>query len=157
MAEAGLEGKYRGRDHRCRRPPAQIRTLSITSYGSSLEYNDRDDFIIFTCRSRSLHCLAESNWLSFLCRTLSFPIPSRFYPGAFSDLLDALVRCPADWQAHRREAVAGSCAANKLAVAIPCHRVVRSDGDVSGYHWRVKRKRKLIERKASANDNPDKP
>ena len=61
---------------------------------------------------------------------------------SYSDLADQL-GMP---QASR--AVAGACAANALAVAIPCHRVVRRDGALSGYRWGVERKRALLAREA---------
>jgi AraC family transcriptional regulator of adaptative response/methylated-DNA-[protein]-cysteine methyltransferase len=47
-------------------------------------------------------------------------------------------------------AVAGACAANELAVAIPCHRVVRTDGSLSGYRWGLERKRTLLQRESNS-------
>jgi len=54
-------------------------------------------------------------------------------------------------------AIAGACAANPLAVAIPCHRVVRNDGALSGYRWGVARKQALLRREGvgeSARERP---
>ena len=44
--------------------------------------------------------------------------------------------------------VAAACAANRHAVAIPCHRVLKADGSISGYRWGVARKRALLAREA---------
>jgi AraC family transcriptional regulator of adaptative response/methylated-DNA-[protein]-cysteine methyltransferase len=49
-------------------------------------------------------------------------------------------------QPNAARAVAAACAANRLAIAIPCHRVVRADGSPSGYRWGERRKRELIRR-----------
>jgi AraC family transcriptional regulator of adaptative response/methylated-DNA-[protein]-cysteine methyltransferase len=54
-------------------------------------------------------------------------------------------------------AVAGACAASKLAVAIPCHRIVRTDSSLSGYRWGVERKAKLIEREQASRMNHRRP
>ena len=46
-------------------------------------------------------------------------------------------------------AVAGACAANPVALVIPCHRVIRSDGGLGGYRWGLQRKRRLLSLEAS--------
>jgi AraC family transcriptional regulator of adaptative response/methylated-DNA-[protein]-cysteine methyltransferase len=55
--------------------------------------------------------------------------------------------------AHR--AVASACASNKLALAVPCHRVVRTDGGLGGYRWGLERKKKLLEREESPGPDSD--
>lgn len=64
-------------------------------------------------------------------------------PGATASYADIAERIGAPKSVR---AVAGACAANPVAVAIPCHRVVRSDGAISGYRWGIERKRALLER-----------
>ena len=51
---------------------------------------------------------------------------------------------------HAIRAVANACAANAIALAIPCHRVVRSDGALAGYRWGAERKRRMVEKEAEA-------
>ena len=67
---------------------------------------------------------------------------------SYAELADAL------GQPSAVRAVAGACAANAHAVAIPCHRVVRQGGALAGYRWGIERKRALIAREAEATD-PD--
>lgn len=68
-------------------------------------------------------------------------------PGATATYAEIAARIGAP---KAMRAVAGACAANAIAVAIPCHRVVRNDGSLSGYRWGVERKRALIDREAAA-------
>jgi AraC family transcriptional regulator of adaptative response/methylated-DNA-[protein]-cysteine methyltransferase len=63
--------------------------------------------------------------------------------GATSTYTEIAARIGAPGSAR---AVARACGANALAVAIPCHRVVKTDGSLSGYRWGVERKRSLLER-----------
>ena len=67
-------------------------------------------------------------------------------PGAVASYAEVAGRVGAPAAAR---AVAAACAANPLAVAIPCHRVVRGDGALSGYRWGVERKRALLARESA--------
>ncbi len=66
--------------------------------------------------------------------------------GATASYLDIANRIGAPGSVR---AVARACAANPLAVVIPCHRVVRTDGGLSGYRWGVERKRALLAREGA--------
>jgi AraC family transcriptional regulator of adaptative response/methylated-DNA-[protein]-cysteine methyltransferase len=68
-------------------------------------------------------------------------------PGSTASYAEIAARIGAPGAAR---AVAQACAANSLAVAIPCHRVVRTDGTLSGYRWGVERKRRLLDREGAA-------
>jgi AraC family transcriptional regulator, regulatory protein of adaptative response / methylated-DNA-[protein]-cysteine methyltransferase len=70
----------------------------------------------------------------------------RAIPAGVTTTYSALTGCIGELKAVR--AVASACAANKLAVVIPCHRVLRTDGSLSGYRWGMQRKRALIDREA---------
>jgi AraC family transcriptional regulator of adaptative response/methylated-DNA-[protein]-cysteine methyltransferase len=48
-------------------------------------------------------------------------------------------------------AVARACASNPIALSVPCHRVIRSDGDLAGYRWGIARKKKLLERERASS------
>ena len=71
----------------------------------------------------------------------------RIPAGSTSSYADIAARIGAP---HAARAVAQACASNALAVAIPCHRVVKKDGTLSGYRWGVERKRALLAREGAA-------
>lgn len=71
--------------------------------------------------------------------------------GATATYSEIALRVGAPKEAY---AVGAACAANMIAVAIPCHRVVRKDGALAGYRWGVQRKRALLAREGAAHEAP---
>jgi AraC family transcriptional regulator of adaptative response/methylated-DNA-[protein]-cysteine methyltransferase len=75
---------------------------------------------------------------------------------------DALMRIPAGQtrsyaqlasalgQPNAARAVASACARNKVAIVVPCHRVIRGDGSLGGYRWGLPLKQQLLERERAA-------
>lgn len=55
---------------------------------------------------------------------------------------------------HDARDVTTAIAANPIAVIVPCHRVIKKDGSISGYRWGMRRKRALLEREQQARPNP---
>jgi len=68
-------------------------------------------------------------------------------PGTIETYSDVALRLGA---AATAKEVGEACAANPLAVAVPCHRVLRKDGGLGGYRWGLRRKRALLERERAA-------
>jgi len=75
------------------------------------------------------------------------PVP-KGQPASTPDEAAAAFRALGQPKAVR--AVAQACASNRLAVVVPCHRVVRRDGELAGYRWGIERKRALLDRERGA-------
>lgn len=134
--------------------------------------DDRDELVAdLTQRMGGSPCIADDGALAEYCDPLIFwldnpssrlnlPLAPRGTPFQ-QQVWQALRKIPAgetiDYaglaqridRPSAARAVAGACAANPLAVVIPCHRVVRRDGDLSGYRWGIARKKALLEREGS--------
>ncbi|MCZ6619807.1 MAG: bifunctional DNA-binding transcriptional regulator/O6-methylguanine-DNA methyltransferase Ada [Gammaproteobacteria bacterium] len=98
-------------------------------------------------------------------RGLNLPLDVRgtaFQQRVWTALRDVLSGCTVSYtdiaarigQPGAVRAVAGACAGNKLAVAIPCHRVIKQNGELSGYRWGVERKKLLLARERSDRTEP---
>lgn len=129
----------------------------------------RDDLAVQFPRARILDADPElSQWVEQIVRFVDSPrdrldLPLDIQGTAFQRLVwQQLQAIPAGMtvsytelaervgKPHAVRAVASACAANQIAIAIPCHRAVRKDGQLSGYRWGVERKRELIDREAAA-------
>ncbi len=135
-----------------------------------VRFGDTDDEIVSGLAQRFPHAILQRisrhPWASAVLRAVEKPraidIPLDIQGTAFQQRIwQELRQIPAGQtrtyselaaavgSSESARAVGGACAANHLAVIIPCHRVVRSDGDLSGYRWGVDRKRRLLSREQS--------
>ncbi len=139
----------------------------------AIEFGDDPDGLARALQDRFPHAQligGDAEFEKFVARVVGFieapqlglDLPLDVRGTAFQQRVwDALRKIPAGTTASYSEiaarigapkstrAVAQACAANQLAVAIPCHRVVRNDGALSGYRWGVERKRALLGREQS--------
>jgi AraC family transcriptional regulator of adaptative response/methylated-DNA-[protein]-cysteine methyltransferase len=146
--------------------PRGICAIDIGDDPASLEAGLRDEFPQASVQQSSDPAFAE--WVAQVAAFIEAPaqgldLPLDIQGTAFQRRVwEALRAIPAGQTATYAEvaacigqptaarAVAQACAANRLAVAVPCHRVVRSDGKAGGYRWDPARKRRLLEREATS-------
>lgn len=138
----------------------------------AIEFDDQSEAVLARLQARfpqrPLHATADlDGWLPAVVAlvdqpTTSLDLPLDIQGTAFQQRVWAsLQRIPPGetrsyaalatelGQPTATRAVATACAANALAIVIPCHRVVRSDGALSGYRWGVARKQALLDREAT--------
>ncbi|MEO8125764.1 MAG: bifunctional DNA-binding transcriptional regulator/O6-methylguanine-DNA methyltransferase Ada [Bryobacteraceae bacterium] len=138
-----------------------ICAITFGDSDAALEDSLHAEFPAADCRNSAEHLSAAvAAMLEHLTgETRQFPLPLDIRATAFQRVVwKALQAVPYGSTSSYTEiaraigkpdavrAVAGACASNRIAVAIPCHRVVHKDGTISGYRWGVERKKKLLER-----------
>src|SRR5215470_14362643 len=97
-----------------------------------------------------LSVLSPTRIATSICRSTSRAPLSRRGCGALCKTASYTEIAAALGQPKAVRAVAQACAANKLALLVPCHRVIRSDGELGGYRWGLERKRSLLSREQTA-------
>ncbi len=148
--------------------------VAITTRGiCALAFGDSDESLEFELRKKFRHARLLRGGAEFgdlMSRVVALAenpkmdhrLPLDIRGTAFQrKVWEAIQRIPAGMPSNYQEiarsvgapdaarAVAQACGANTIAVAIPCHRVLRKDGTLSGYRWGVERKKKLLDRESS--------
>lgn len=135
--------------------------ILLGDHAQELERELRERFPHATCIPQASPAVQEvARFIETPARGLSLPLDiqgTAFQQRVWSALRDIAAGTTISYAelARRVEsprsmrAVASACAANPIAVAIPCHRVLRSNGDLAGYRWGLARKKALLDREAS--------